>query len=748
MALKAVLAALAAQRASAACPYASASGAMPAGHEVVWERPPPTEGYQAAVEALDVAAVKVDIRAFLVKEQAMWGADFGNYGPFMIRLAWHCAGTYRKSDGLGGCDGARQRFDHERSWDDNANLDKARQLLQPLKVKYGLGLSWGDLITLAGTVAIESMGGPVLGYCLGRVDESSGYWAEELGPSALQQEVAPCAPGEIACEAPFGATALSQIYVNPGGPGGASADFLGAAAASRSSFLRMGMNDSETVALIGGGHAFGKGHGACPAGNGPGPAEQPLDAWPGLCGEGSKNVADRFTSGWEATWSEAPTTWTNLYFQYLADFDFSVNPIQNTAGNIVYWNAAPGSPDLKMTPKADGTGTHPIAFYTSDVAMQKDAAYAAIVGVYAEDLGALDRAFSNAWYKLQTRDMGPISRCAAGVGDTPPAQDWQFPLPATPAVLADFDAVALDIAAVGADDAMGAQFVRLALSCASTFRVTDYRGGCNGARILQSPEKDWDINAGLDTVVAALEPIKAKYGDGLSWADLIVLAGNVGLMAHGSGDVPFCGGRTDAADGLGSADLYPRVTGAFGDRLPDLKHLIKISGLTIPEHVALTGLNEIGQMHATLTTGTGAASAAVSNHYFKALLSETWTAGEAQYTSGSRFSLMTDIFIKFDDELQAAASALAGSESEYKKTLVTAWTKLMTADRFDGPQGNVCAAKNAALVDGCCKDSASWYKKGDPSKDCAWVKEYAVKRCLVKGFDNSDASEHCLCACE
>ena len=568
---------LALDPASALCPYArhhsGGDSKPPPGHPKL-DTPTAADGYAKAVAELDLEAVKADLRELFVTSQEHWPADYGHYGPFMIRLAWHCAGSYRLSDGRGGCDGGRQRFDPERSWEDNTNLDKARALLWPIKETYGLGLSWGDLFILAGTTAIESMGGPVLGFCAGRIDDADGSASIELGPSPEQELIAPC-PIEGACTPPLGASTVGLIYVNPEGPAnpqtGEPQPVPSLSAPDvRDTFGRMGMNDSETVALIGGGHAFGKTHGACPAGAGAPPKDDPANPWPGLCGSGVG--VDTYTSGFEGPWVPTPTTWSNSYFHMLLDYNWEVwvGP-----GNHSQWRVT--GTDSPTAPGVEGGAREPIMMMTSDISLLNDPenSYQQYVQQFHDDEPAFDAAFAAAWYKLTARDMGPHARCVGE--DVPPPQPWQFPLPPPPppTALPDFEQVRAAVlrAIVEPNPVLppdvydgqpyyGALFVRLAWACASTFRTTDYLGGCNGARLRFPPQRDWPVNAALDGALAVLLPVKEQFGDALSWADLIALAGTVSLEDAGAAPMRFCGGRTDlvAYDG-GSDDLEPRVVG-------------------------------------------------------------------------------------------------------------------------------------------------------------------------------------------
>ena len=698
------------------CPFIGRGGApLPAGHPAVGHdhaharaggghhgaraaAAAAPEGYAEALAALPLDAVKKDLKALFLDSQDWWPADYGNYGPFFVRLAWHCSGSYRTSDGRGGCDGGRQRFDPERSWPDNTNLDKARKLLWPIKEKYGLGLSWGDLFILAGTTAIESMGGPVLGFCAGRVDDQDGYWSQELGPTALQEEYAPCAVNGK-CDRPLGSTTVGLIYLNPQGPMGEPVPHASALEV-RDTFARMAMNDSETVALIGGGHAFGKTHGACPKGPGPDPDQDPMHPWPGACGTGKG--ADAFTSGIEGPWTTDPTHFDNVYFKELVGNDWVVH---KGPGGAWQWRVNGTSP---TAPSVDGRGRQDIQMMTSDVSLLHDpeGKYQPIVKKFAEDEDAFARAFSHAWYKLTTRDMGPVTRCVGP--DVPPAQPFQYPLPPQQG-MANFTQVYQDVkAALGPDTSgNGPLLVRLAWSSASTFRFTDFLGGANGARIRFSPEKDWPANAGLDQALALLKPIMAKHKY-LSWSDLIVMAGSVALEVAGAAPLSFCSGRTDALDGAGSSYLgtntLANLTGSTAETVAELKGAIKISGLSLREFVALMGGHSIGKMHAARSGYSGSWTAdptVLDNSYYKALLNEEWEpytccwptrTGKPQYKAKGKelFALKVDMMLVYDPELSVAAHEFAADEKLWQTEFAAAWTKIMVQDRFDGPTGNVC----------------------------------------------------------
>lgn len=644
------------------------------------------KGYYEAFEKLDLQAVKADLKALFVDSKDFFPADYNNYGPLMIRLAWHAAGSYRVRDGRGGADGGRMRFEPERSWADNTNLDKAHTLLEPIKKKYGVGLSWGDLTVLAGDTAIEMMGGPIVGFCGGRIDDDTGFWSERLGPNAEQEAVEPCdvasTPGGI-CE--FGGSIHpGLIYVNPEGPlinGVRRVDPSLSAVNVRETFARMGMNDTETVALVGGGHAFGKAHGACPSGAGPSPMEQPENPWPGLCGEGVLNTA---TSGFEGPWTTNPTQWDNQYFKNLFDYVW-VNT--TSPGGPYQWKVDGTSP---AAPNADFSGTQDIVMFTADLALANDPDYIPISQKFMNDQAYLDQQFSEAWYKLMSRDMGPVSRC---LGDmVPEPRAFQNPLPAPPAELADFDAVADKLNAVISTE-KAPLLVRLAWRCAATHRVTDYTGGCNGARIRLAPQKDWDINMGLDQALSFLEPVKTKFGDNLSWADLIVLAGNTALEKLGAPKLPFCGGRTDATEAGSAGVMEPRLNDDLSNTLDDLQETALLLGVSPREFTALMGRRSVGK-HNDLGDGFMGmhddTPMTLDNGYYTALLSGEWMMGSKQYTSGSLSALRSDLLITYDPEFATAAQDFASDNDMFLEEFAAAWTKVMNADRYDGPTGNLC----------------------------------------------------------
>jgi len=368
-------------------------GRLPEGHPRVLS-PSTTRKYVDALKEISFEEVEKDLIELFYDSKEKWPADYGNYGPFFVRLAWHCSGSYRTSDGRGGCDGGRQRFEPEKSWEDNTNLDKARSLLWPIKQKYGLGLSWGDLFILAGTTAVKHMGGPILGFCGGRIDDQDGFWSQELGPTTEQEVLFPCdsVNGNCSKDSGLGSTTIGLIYLNPEGPMGKPIPSL-SAPQIRDSFGRMNMNDSETVALIGGGHAFGKTHGACPKGPGPSPKEDPENPWPGLCGNGKGTNA--YTSGFEGPWTTSPTKWDNEYFQILWEHrdEWTVKIGQ---GGKHQWYVPKENP-VAPSPDPTSNETQPTMMMTSDVSLLHDKSYASFVEAWAKDSKAFDDAFAHAW---------------------------------------------------------------------------------------------------------------------------------------------------------------------------------------------------------------------------------------------------------------------------------------------------------------------------------------------------------------
>ncbi|KAG1708332.1 hypothetical protein DVH05_025010 [Phytophthora capsici] len=677
-AFAAALAGLSSGANAASCPFGYDSVATV--HQA--DRQISSELYSAqSCDVIDYELVKADLLHLMTDSQDFWPADFGHYGGLFIRLAWHCNGSYRRADGRGGCDGGRIRFNPERSWADNTNLDKALDLLEPIKLKYGDALSWGDLIVLSGDVAIESMGGPVLGFCGGRRDDVDGTSSLQLGPTPEQESVAPCeVDGQ--CKEPLGPTTMGLIYVNPEGPMG-NPDPVGSVADVRDTFERMGMNDRETVALIGGGHAFGKTHGACPTGPGPDPTQDPLNPWAGTCGEGALKGKgnNTFTSGFEGAWTFTPTKWGNGYFKGLTGFEWEKF---DGPGGHVQWRPVPDT-------------TPPVRMLTADIALLHDESYHNISLEFAANQTALDEAFSHAWYKLMSRDVGPVARCRGN--DVPPAQPFQNPLPPTPASLSDFDAVRSDIRSLltksvdgltsdASNDGTpynGALFVHAAWQCASTFRITDYAGGCNGARIRFSPEKDWPVNAGVDKIIAALEPVKESYPT-LSTADLIVLAGQVALEDAGNVTIDFLGGRTDAENGNGTEILAPREY--YNTTLIAVRDNIKILGVSPVEAVALAGRpRSVEQQKVLGYSGSYSNnSLTLSNEYFQVLLNETWTeVSEKEFKAEGKdvYMMDTDLALLAAPELKEAVQLFASEETVFKHVFSSAWAKVMTADHFN-----------------------------------------------------------------
>jgi catalase-peroxidase len=574
----------------------------------------------------------------------------------MIRLAWHCNGSYRESDGRGGCDGGRIRFDPELNWPDNANLNNALKLLEPIKEKYGSKLSWGDLIVLAGTTAIEYMGGPVLGFCGGRVDDIDGSDSLILGPSPEQEELTPCQSigKQGMCDSPLGPTTMGLIYVNPEGPVTAPGDPLASGVDIRDAFSRMGFNDRETVALVGGGHAFGKSHGACAT---PPCGEEPM------VGIGPNT----FTSGIEGAWTTIPTTWSNQYFTNL--FNYEWEQIRGPGGAIQY------QPNVSL----------PIMMQNTDIAFSVDSDYLPITQEFANNITALEEDFAHVWYRLMVGDMGPPVRCInENPEDIPPPQWWQHPIPEsneTDAEVDYFRARAMVQDMIDEDEDNIAAFSNLALRCASTFRATDYRGGCNGAKIRFPPESEWPENEGTAEALATLEPIKQAV-PGISYADLIVLAGQTAIEAASDVKLSFCGGRGDALDAAGSEILAPRY---HNTSLLTIRDDMQVKGLTPHEGVALFAIPTSTDDLTSISRATGTNNE-LSNEYFINLLAR---ADDAMDDGYSEFELAL-----LDPEFKPIVEEYAEDEELFLEVFSAAWTKMMNADRFDGPVGNICDSRN------------------------------------------------------
>jgi catalase-peroxidase len=671
--------------------------------------------YAEAFNSLDLAAVKRDIAEVLTTSQDWWPADFGHYGPLMIRMAWHSAGTYRISDGRGGAGAGQQRFAPLNSWPDNVSLDKARRLMWPVKKKYGRKLSWADLIVLTGNVALESMGFKTFGFGGGRVDtwepEEDVYWGPEtewLGDERYS--------GDRELSEPFGAVQMGLIYVNPEGPNG-NPDPLASARDIRETFRRMAMNDEETVALIAGGHTFGKTHGAGPSESvGPDPEAAPIE----LQGLGWKSTystgvgADAITSGLEVTWTPTPTRWDNSFFEVLFGYEWELT--RSPAG-AHQWQPKDGAGAGTVPGPRDPADRRPPTMLTTDLALRVDPIYEPISRRFAADPDALADAFARAWYKLTHRDMGPLVRY---LGPEVPSEVliWQDPVPAVTHPLID----AADVAALKAqvlDSGLSvAQLVSAAWASASSFRGSDKRGGANGARVRLEPQNGWEVNNPdeLATVLRTLEGIQSSFGKPVSLADLIVLAGDAAVekAARDAGvpvEIPFSPGRTDASqeqtDVESFVNLEPRADGfrnyvGKGNRLPaeylllDKANLLTLSA---PEMtVLLGGLRVLGTNYDGSKLGVFTERPGVlTNDFFVNLLDmgTTWhptaedattfegrdaASGAVKWT-GSR----ADLVFGSNSELRAVAEVYASDDAKHKfvTDFVAAWTKVMNADRFD-----------------------------------------------------------------
>ncbi|MFJ3203094.1 catalase/peroxidase HPI [Streptomyces sp. NPDC086989] len=677
--------------------------------------------YAEAFKTLDLAAVKRDIAEVLTSSQDWWPADFGNYGPFMIRMAWHSAGTYRISDGRGGAGAGQQRFAPLNSWPDNGNLDKARRLLWPVKKKYGRSISWADLMILTGNVALESMGFETFGFGGGRADvwepDEDVYWGPETTWLDDQRYT-----GDRELESPLGAVQMGLIYVNPEGPNG-NPDPLAAARDIRETFRRMAMNDEETVALIAGGHTFGKTHGAGPADHvGDDPEAAPLEqqglGWSSSFGTGKG--ADAITSGLEGIWTNTPVTWDNSFFEILFGYEWEL--FQSPAG-ANQWRPKDNAGAGTVPDAHDASKTHAPTMLTTDLALRVDPAYEQISRRFLADPAAFADAFARAWFKLTHRDMGPIVRY---LGPEVPAETllWQDPLPAVTHELVDADDIADLKSRILASDLSVSQLVSAAWASASSFRGSDKRGGANGGRVRLQPQSGWEVNDPdqLATVLRTLESIQQSFnsaqegGKQVSLADLIVLAGGAAVeqAAKNAGfevTVPFTPGRADASqeqtDVESFAALEPTADGfrnylGKGNRLPAEYLLIdraNLLTLSAPEMTVLVGgLRVLGANHQQSSLGVFTRTPeSLTNDFFTNLLDlgTTWRAtsedantfegvdaatGEVKWT-GTR----ADLVFGSNSELRALAEVYASDDAKEKfvKDFVAAWDKVMNLDRFD-----------------------------------------------------------------
>ena len=682
----------------------------------------PDFDYAAEFKTLDLAAVKQDLYALMTDSQDWWPADYGHYGPFMIRMAWHSAGTYRTADGRGGAGAGTQRFAPLNSWPDNASLDKARLLLWPIKQKYGRKLSWADLMILAGNCALESMGFKTFGFGGGRADvwqpEEDIYWGSE-GEWLADQRYS----GDRQLENPLAAVQMGLIYVNPEGPNGVP-DPIASARDIRETFARMAMNDEETVALIAGGHTFGKAHGAADPSQyvGPDPEGAPIEqqglGWKNSFGTG--NAGDTITSGLEGAWSNAPTRWSNGYFDNLFGYDWELT--KSPAG-AHQWKPK-GDAGAGTVPDAhDPNKRHQPMMFTSDIALKVDPIYAPISKRFHENPDQFADAFARAWFKLTHRDMGPKVRY---LGPEVPAEEliWQDPIPpVTHALIDDQDVAALKGRILASGLAVS-ELVSTAWAAASTFRGSDKRGGANGGRLRLAPQLYWQVNntALLSQTLQVLEGIQREFnasasgGKQVSIADLIVLAGCAGIeqAAVNAGhpvSVPFTPGRTDASqeetDVASFSFLEPQADGfrnylkahyttSAEELLVDKAQLLT---LTPPEMTVLVGgLRVLGANFDRSSTGVFTHRAgALTNDFFVNLLDmgTTWKAtsahedffeghdrktGELKWTASR-----VDLIFGSHSELRALAEVYgcADSQEKFLKDFVAAWTKVMNLDRFE-----------------------------------------------------------------
>lgn len=668
--------------------------------------------YAAAFKELDYYALKQDLRDLMTNSQDWWPADYGHYGPLFIRMAWHSAGTYRTGDGRGGAGSGSQRFAPLNSWPDNVNLDKARRLLWPIKKKYGNKISWADLLVLTGNVAIESMGGKTIGFAGGRRDvwhpEEDIYWGTEtewLGDSRYT--------GDRELENPLAAVQMGLIYVNPEGPNG-KPDPLASARDIRETFARMAMNDEETVALIAGGHTFGKAHGAGDAALvGPEPEAAPIEAmglgWQSAHGTGKGH--DSIGSGLEGAWTPNPTQWDNGFFDLLFGYEWELT--KSPAGAYQWRPVNPAEKDL--APDAEDPSIHvPTMMLTSDLALRMDPEYEKISRRFHRDPGALADVFARAWFKLTHRDMGPRARY---LGPEVPEEDfdWQDPIPSVDYELTDAEVSELKAKILDSGLTVS-ELVTTAWASASTFRASDMRGGANGARIRLAPQKDWEVNQPeqLEKVLSVLENIQSQLGKNVSLADLIVLGGSAAVekAARDAGfdvTVPFASGRGDAtqeqtdmetfevlepvADGFRNYEKKKYSVSA-AELLVDKAQQLN---LTAPEMTVLVGglralgTNYGGTQHGVFTDRAGV----LTNDFFVNLLDMgiEWKPIDGGVYEGRdrktgelvRTATIVDLVFGSNSVLRALAEVYAQDDNQEKfvSDFIAAWVKVMNADRFD-----------------------------------------------------------------
>ena len=682
----------------------------------------PDFDYAEAFSRLDLAAVKRDLAALMTDSQDWWPADFGHYGPLFVRMAWHSAGTYRVGDGRGGGGRGQQRFAPLNSWPDNVSLDKARRLLWPIKQKYGRSISWADLMILAGNVALETMGFKTFGFGGGRADtwepDQDVYWGAEQKWLAGDRRYS----GDRDLENPLGAVQMGLIYVNPEGPDG-NPDPIAAARDIRETFARMAMNDEETVALIAGGHTFGKTHGAGPATHvGAEPEAAPIEAqgfgWSSTYGTGKGG--DTITSGLEVTWTSTPTHWSNDFFRNLFAYEWELT--KSPAG-AHQWRPKGGAGAGSVPDAHDPSKRHAPSMLTTDLSLRFDPAYEKISRRFLEHPDQFADAFARAWFKLTHRDMGPRARY---LGPEVPAEElpWQDSLPAVDhPLIDDRDSAALK-AQVLASGLTVAQLVSTAWASASTFRGSDKRGGANGARIRLAPQKDWQANdpPALAKVIGALEGVRNAFnaaqrgGKRVSMADLIVLAGNAGVeqAARNAGievTVPFTPGRTDASQAQTDVESFAvlePVADGFRN-YQKARHAVapealmvdraQLLTLTAPEMTVLVGglrvlgANTGGSAHGVFTTRPGA----LTNDYFVNLLDmgTAWQPtsdardlfeGRDRRTGALRWTATrVDLVFGSNSQLRAVAEVYGAADGQAKfvRDFVAAWSRVMDLDRYD-----------------------------------------------------------------